>query len=338
MLVPSCRRPPENRALGQSPEDPLARGRRTYRVGVDENGLGARLGPMITTAVGAWADSEGLALLDRPLMPEVAADLGDSKTLVSHANARLAEAWARLLAADGEVSTPLACLQRLLLEPEDDLQQLCPQHAARQCWSVGTEQFVADTALVDRLRAHRRWFREHGVDLASAVVSVACVRRLNLARQEGLSRFTVDLHAMERLVLAHRELAGQEVVAICGQVGGIRDYARYFGPLGGRLHTSLGAAAGRRGYRFPGVGELHFVVDADGSDPLVMLASLVGKYVRELLMARVARFYVEAGMDGGPLPSGYHDPVTSRFVAATENARRRRRIPIVCFERARDRS
>lgn len=40
-----------------------------------------------------------------------------------------------------------------------------------------------------------------------------------------------------------------------------------------------------------GPGEVNVVEDADASDPLVMLASLVGKHVRELLMARTSRFH-----------------------------------------------
>ena len=92
----------------------------------------------------------------------------------------------------------------------------------------------------------------------------------------------------------------------------------------------------RSSYRFPSVGELHFVRDADASDPLVMLASLVGKYVRELFMSRIAGHY--PGHDDPSLPrsSGYHDPVTAGFVDRTALLRKRRRMPDHCFERDRD--
>ena len=75
-------------------------------------------------------------------------------------------------------------------------------------------------------------------------------------------------------------------------------------------------------------------VAADASDPLVMLASLVGKYVRELLMARIVRFYPAGDDESGA--SGYHDPVTHAFVERTALFRRDRSVPIHCFERARD--
>ena len=76
--------------------------------------------------------------------------------------------------------------------------------------------------------------------------------------------------------------------------------------------------------------------DADASDLLVMLASLVGKYVRELLMGRIAHFYVGSDPDVDSV-SGYHDQRTDSWVEATTPRRRLLRIVDDCFERARDR-
>jgi hypothetical protein len=65
-----------------------------------------------------------------------------------------------------------------------------------------------------------------------------------------------------------------------------------------------------------------------------MLASLVGKYVRELLMARISRFHGASSHD--ERVSGYHDPKTNAWVAATQRRRRALRVVDDCFERARD--
>jgi hypothetical protein len=147
----------------------------------------------------------------------------------------------------------------------------------------------------------------------------------------------MDLHAMEALVLALQELAGTEVLAVCGKVGGIGNYPKFFGPLAGRLHTALEQSPARSTYRLPGLGTLSFVRDVDAVDPLVMLASLVGKYLRELLMGRIARRYA-ADAGAQPPPSGYHDPRTAQFVQRTAAARRRLRVPSTCFERTADAS
>jgi hypothetical protein len=54
------------------------------------------------------------------------------------------------------------------------------------------------------------------------------------------------------------------------------------------------------------------------------------------LMARVTRWYrAEVGLEDDAGPSGYNDPVTARFVDATQLVRKRRRVPDDCFERTR---
>jgi hypothetical protein len=62
------------------------------------------------------------------------------------------------------------------------------------------------------------------------------------------------------------------------------------------------------------------------------MASLVGKYVREALMARVVRFY-RGELPELPDASGYYDPVTTTFIEGTRLLRGKRDIPDTCFER-----
>jgi ribonuclease HII len=304
-----------------------------FRLGIDENGLGARLGPLVVTGVLARVSSQGKRTLSRKLPKGIRADLDDSKRLISHADSRLGEAWARAL-ANTPAASPAALLEALLLEDKTALHAPCPSHVVPQCWGVEGEAFEADDALCQRTLGHRQALEARGVTLLSVRSSVVCTKRLNQARDRGVNRFVADLHAMESLVLELRREAASDVHAICGKVGGIAEYGKFFGPLAGNLHAVLEEGAARSAYRMPGVGELHFVRDADASDPLVMLASLVGKYVRELLMARIARFY-PAGDDTAS-PSGYHDPVSAAFVVRTAGLRKRRKVPDVCFERARD--
>jgi ribonuclease HII len=303
-----------------------------HRIGTDENGLGARLGPLVVTAVLARIDEAGEKLLGAELPEALRADLDDSKALVSHANYALAEGWARVLGG-ADAASPNELLQRLTLETSLELRAPCPDHVAHQCWNVAGEGFGAPGELVERLSSHRADLARRGVDIVCVRSSIVCSRRLNEARERGIHRFLADLHAMERLVLALQKTAGGEVLAICGKVGGMNEYSKFFGPLAGWLHAIIEQGRDSSAYRFPRIGEFHFVRDADARDPLVMLASLVGKWVRELLMARVSHWYAA---DPSERPSGYHDPHTARFVEATALVRRERRVPDICFERARD--
>jgi ribonuclease HII len=306
---------------------------RAFRIGVDENGLGARLGPLVVTGVLSRVTEQGDRVLSRRPPKRLRADLDDSKELVSHGNVALGEAWARALVGD-RAQTPADLVARLSLEGLPYLTEPCLPHVAPQCWSVERECFVTESEDVRRLEGHLEWWAVRGIEILAVKTSVVCTKRLNAARDAGGNRFISDLHAMERLVLGLRGEVDGDVLAVCGKVGGMHDYSRFFGPLSLGLHSELERGRARSAYHFPNVGEVRFVRDADARDCLVMLASIVGKYVRELLMARVSDFYGE-GTDIGRA-SGYHDPVTARFVKRTALLRKKRRIPAGCFERNRE--
>lgn len=304
----------------------------SFRIGVDENGLGARLGPLIVTGVLARITPEGERVFSRKLPRALRAVIGDSKSHVSHADVSLGQAWARALGGARHPSPDALFFESLSLEGRAALRAPCPTRAEPQCWSAEGEAFDDEAELERQVLAARKKLADRGVELVSVKSSVLCCDRLNRARAEGKNRFVADLHAMERVALALREEAGDDVLAVCGKVGGMHDYSRFFGPLSSRLHVVLESGRAKSSYRFPGFGQLSFVRDADALDPLVMLASLVGKWVRELLMARVARFYLGAG-PAERFPSGYSDPVTGRFVSQTALVRRERGVPDGCFER-----
>jgi ribonuclease HII len=305
-------------------------------IGVDENGLGPRLGPLIVTAVVAHAVTEGGAARaqGRP-RGAMRARLGDSKRLVAWKDTSLGEAWARAIArrmGHGEPSTPDELVRWLCLDAPEVLRAPCPGGHERQCWSAESESLTAEPKLVAKVEKDLARLEVQGVDVRRATVAIACTRRINDAIAQGFTRFHVDLHQMERLVLDARARADADVVALCGKVGGFDRYVPAFGPMNGRLHAVVGEGRARSEYSFPGVGRLAFVRDADEKHLLVCMASLVGKWVRDLLMARIVRYHRETNADL-PDASGYHDPVTTRFVEATRLSRKRRALPDECFER-----
>lgn len=308
-----------------------------YRIGIDENGLGPRLGPLVVTAVMARVTEEGRVIAGHKPRGALASRLGDSKAMVAHGDIALGEAWARVLGSRiGKVfDTPDSLLHALSLDRRDSLRSRCPSHIEAQCWNTGGEAFAASLPVQKRIHADLRRLEAKGIDIVAVRSVILCTERLNHDRDLGLSRFDSDLHAMERLILALREEAGSEIEAVCGKVGGYARYSSAFGPLAGRLHTIVEEGRAKSAYRFPGLGEISFVRDADANDLLVAMASMVGKWVRELTMARIVRHYSE--LVGKELnASGYHDPVTKRFIEATSLVRKERGITDSCFERKRD--
>lgn len=287
---------------------------------------------MIVTAVLARVDERGTRALSRKLPRAIRADLDDSKRLMSHTDVALGEAWARVL-GDESARSPAELFERISLEGRAELQKPCPTSAIAQCWTDANEPFSADEALLERIRGHRRALAERGIELLAVQTSAICTGQLNAFKARGKNRFVSDLHAMESLILSLRARAGADVHAVCGKVGGMGEYSKFFGPLAGRLHAIVEQGQPRSAYRFPGIGEIHFVRDADASDKLVSLASLIGKYVRELFMSRIGRHYPR---DDRPRASGYHDPVTASFVRESALLRSKRGVPSACFERERD--
>ncbi len=311
-----------------------------FRVGVDENGLGPRLGPLVVTAAMARLRSGAEAIVNGQAAGALGERLGDSKRLVAHGKMALGEAWTRAVVARKagrrrRASRPDDLLRALCLDEPSWLVAPCPAELEAQCWSAEGEALSAGprfVQLLGQVEQDLERLAEAGVELIAVRSVVTCCWRLNEAARQGHSRLVVDLHAMERLVLACRELAGEPIAAVCGKVGGYQRYGQVFGPLGGLPCAVLEQSPRRSAYRFAGLGEVAFVRNCDQSDLLVGLASLVGKYLRELLMARIVRFYQR--LDGSiAAASGYGDPVTTRFIRSSEPLRKRLDVPLVCFRR-----
>jgi ribonuclease HII len=307
---------------------------RPHYLGIDENGMGPRLGPLVVTSVHAEVDEAGARIVTSRPRGLVAKRIGDSKKLVAFDDSSLGEAWARaIVARAGLVArTPDELLRAVALDAEDTLRAPCPSHHVDLCWNSAGEAFTSDDDAVAACLKDLDRLEAKGVRVRRARVAVVCTKRLNEAVDRGISRFQVDLNTMERLALDARDEAGDEVFALCGKVGGFDYYGERFGPLAGYLRTVLLESRARSEYLVPGVGRLAFVRDGDDTHLIIGLASLVGKWARDHLMRRVVDFH-RAHDSTLAHVSGYHDPVTTNFIRASALLRKRLRVEPTCFER-----
>jgi ribonuclease HII len=304
-------------------------------LGIDENGLGPRLGPLVVTAVAARTSGDGHARATSRPRGALRKRLDDSKKLVAYGDSALGEAWARAIARRmgfAQLEDPDALVRALSLDTAEALRTPCPPGHTGQCWDASGESFTCDPKLLAQVERDLDRLERLGVNVVRATCVVTCARRLNDGVERGLTRFHLDLHAMERLALDARERTGRDLVAICGKVGGFDRYSAAFGPIGGRLHAIAEEGRARSEYSVPGLGRIAFVRDADARHMLVSMASLVGKWVRDVLMSRIVRYHRRSDPEL-PDASGYHDPVTTRFIEATRLARRKQELPDDCFER-----
>jgi ribonuclease HII len=300
-----------------------------FLVGVDENGLGPRLGPLIATAVALEADT---------YLPREHRALGQSLGIY---DSKATSGFGKMAAAEG---IALALVERLCGRRPRDADELlalvgwehgkrfptpCPSQSRPQCWSVPVElpvfggQIDRGHQALDRLSAA-------GVRLRNACSAVLCASLLNTEVHRLGSKLLVDLTLFERLLLETRSRLPADVEAFCGKVGGIDRYPAYFRYLTGYTVESQGRASSS--YRVASLGRVTFEVDADANHLPVGLASMLGKYLREVQMERQNRFYLQ--MDPSlKRVSGYRDKRTSEFVAATGPLRQRLSIADQCFER-----
>lgn len=324
------RDPPEPHISGGRGRCREARGA-VLIVGVDENGLGPLLGPLVTTCVGLSA-----ARYRREHHLRLGRELGidDSKVTSGFGSMAAAEGLCLALVEALHGSLPGdadALFQALFLHAPAELKRPCPTHSAPQCWreAIALPCFGGEP---DRGREILRQLGRRGVRPRYARSAVACTGELNRRLAAGQSRVEVDLELMELLVLDAHRTSAAPLHAICGMVGGIRRYAdklRHFPMQDARVRRGAGGAFI---HDLEGVGQVRFEIDADSRHLPVALASMVGKYVRELWMERQNRFY-QAHRPALEAVSGYHDPVTRRFIAASLGLRRELGIADACFVR-----
>ena len=246
--------------------------------------------------------------------------------MVSHGDVALGEAWARAIARriGLEAGNPDELIHALALDSRAELRKPCPSHVEAQCWNTEREVFEADEDMVAMVTRDLDKLAARGIDITGVRTSVVCTKRLNDARLEGKSRFDVDLHAMERIVLHARERENMDVDAVCGKVGGYARYSDAFGPLAGRLHAIIEEGAKKSSYSFPGLGIISFVRDADAHHLLVAMASMVGKWIREVMMGRIVRFYGHSDdeeLSRERLPRSDHQSLRRCHLARPQEAR-----------------
>ncbi len=303
-------------------------------LGVDENGLGSRLGPMTVTGVRVRVDRAKLR--DRAAVRRAVerAGVGDSKELCAHGNMSAMEARVRAMLRVHCGWSPISLSEfaaKTATETDAALRASCPDgEAPKVCFDDAVELPAFGGEVTDEDLDRARALKERGFVIEDVRVSVQCAGRINDARAAGRSRMDVDLDAMLALVEALAP-AGVLVEASLGKVGA---RARYHDAISKRfaLCRVESEARERSVYEVPSVGRLAFVMDGDATEPAISLASVFGKYARELWMHRHNRYWSSA-VEGVTAVSGYHDPVTDRLVRATALARKQRQIADRCFER-----
>lgn len=312
--------------------------------GIDENGLGPRLGPLVVTGVLLELPEYAPDAVGRALGAALAPDgpaVGDSKRTLGFK--RMAQGEPVVLgmvsAALGRPRATFAEFFRdLAFRPEPELQAHCPPGALPMCWAPPLAlPMWSPGGAADLGPEIRAALAGAGIRFRDVAVATSCPGWFNRDLGDGTYRNKLHLEfaLIERLLLRFRERGGERLTAYCGRLGGTRTgYPQFFGALRDDPVTGPFEGPGRVTWVFERLGDVSFVDSAEDAHPPVALASMIGKYVREAFLERLNRFF-GTGHGGLRPTSGYHNAVTDAFVAGTEHARRERGVPDACFERER---
>lgn len=311
-------------------------------IGADENGLGPLLGPLVITGLRAHThvpSTEHLKVLKRLRRSRtLAKSLGidDSKATGSFKKMQHCESIALGLIRTLTGSTPTSInglLDQVSLHPIGSLQYECSSSAHPQCWKTEKSLPAWNGDADAGAEAIAMWCRSAKITLTHAVSSVWCAKAFNRALTEAGTKFHINLRGFEAVLSHLMPSDGADFQAVCGRNGGMKSYVPHVQKLALEADADSETAQCSE-YRVGANGKVRFEVDADSRDPLVGLASMLGKYVRELWMLRINTFY--QGHDASLLPiSGYRDPRTRAWLIKTQPLRLRLQIEDECLLRER---
>lgn len=249
--------------------------------GFDENGLGPRLGPLVVTGVLIEMDSEGGTLLSNHVGP-----VDDSKKIFKRDPVSYAKGEAIALAILGAAG--------LGARDTDDLR--------------GGLKLPADFPLPESNLP--LWCSRDGLPRLDARITGIMTRTISPAALNKANKFSRTVSTMVEL--------GQALMpfdlGLFGKVGSRKFYAPFLHNAFGVDFKTLGEGHSESRYGARSA-EWRFAVNADALYLPVAMASVVGKYIRELAMLELNR---QAGfLSPVPYCSGYPgDPRTRELVRA----------------------
>jgi ribonuclease HII len=274
-------------------------------IGLDEAGYGPNLGPFVMTAVALRVpdDSAGADLWQR-LAAAVRRDTDSDDDRLLIADSKVVYSPARGLGPLESAVLAAHRPERGDLRLERYVQGLCPSSCAalrREHWYSGTTALPITVQAAGADEAQRRFAaacRAAGVTCGLVRSVVICAEQFNALAEAAGSKGAVLSHGLAELVRACWQLDGDEPLLFwIDKHGGRNTYAALLQdavPEGivlahqeGRTQSVYSVAGVKRPVRWT------FQPRADAEHFSVALASMVSKYIREVLMGEFNRFWQE---------------------------------------------
>ncbi len=288
-------------------------------VGIDENGFGPKLGPLVVTATLVdIGDPEKL----------LNSSLKESKKICASGKMKICEMIALSFYKslyDCIPFTSSELLSNILLTQKDECPSPltpCVPDFVLPCWT--------DTSNLLDIEIAGKYLQEINAHLLEIKSIALCPGRFNQKLQFTSSKSHLDYLLFEDLILYFKEnYREEEILFLCGRIGGTKDYSPFFNRFS--LVPQPDKEEETR-YAFPEGGEARFITKGDDKYFPITLSSIVGKYIRELFVEQMNRFF-RSHIPDLPYCSGYINATTELFIEKTANLRNKLGIPHHCFLR-----
>ena len=313
-------------------------------IGIDENGYGPVLGPLVVTSASLKLQNENFAPTpDLWRLLGIKKDPGSNskKLLVCDSKMVFNTSRKKELAAEETILAFFYLCFGFLPESADQFLKAVIDPSTTKynpscfCWKNNLDLQLNTTQRKDiRKNAGRLKKRaeQNGVSLEKPRCFLFCPSRFNEGLKNGNKS---DLVLESGLNLIRRHGTDGQFHACLGKVGGLRYYREPISALFGPQCTVTPTREEKNNsaYKLGGAGKtagtITYLRDGENNSFLIALASLFGKYTRELFWKKTRAFFNLPNYHA----SGYRDPLTKRFIRETEELRKRLNIPDDCFLR-----
>ena len=311
-----------------------------YLVGIDENGFGPALGPLNVSAslfkVEKYENDFWKKLNDifSKNKDKNKLRLTDSKELARKEWERIALIFYFLLFKEIPLYSSLF-LKEFTLK-QGFLVKDCGKEEKNMCWQPDfsfplweEKTFLKEIPLLGK--GVKEALKREKIKVLDIKTLVCCPHNFNHLLKT-YNKIELDLYLFETLIEYYHQKYQDEIFFVCGKVGGIKYYQRYFKLLNKYDCIDFKEEDKLSQYHFKDLGKVYFIQNGDSKYLPISLSSIIGKYIREIFIMRI-NTYFSSRIPGLPYVSGYQDKLTKKFIKKVEGKLPELNISPSCFRR-----
>jgi len=317
-------------------------------IGIDENGYGPVLGPLIVTSASLKLQSESFAPVpDLWRLLGIKKDPGSNSKGLLVVDSKMVFNTSRKkeLAAEETVLAFFYLCFGFLPESADQFLNVVIDPSTTTynpscfCWKNDLSLQLNPERrrhILQNAEKLRKRAQQKGVTLEKPRCFLLCPSLFNAGLK---SRNKSDLVLEAGLNLIRRHGTDGQFHACLGKVGGLRYYQEHISALFGPQCTVTPTREEKNNSAYKlnkagkSVGTITYLQDGEENSFLIALSSFFGKYTRDLFWKKTREFFNIPGQSLSLNASGYRDPLTKRFIRETEELRKKLNIPDDCFLR-----